>query len=232
MDSLNGSSQARDWHNRAWNGMLSLRRTVGRSHRSAINKYYDGVLTYSIGMAGSDDLKCARVVADHLGSKHTEIVLSADEFWDAIPEVIEAIESYDTTTVRASVGNYLVGKYISENSEAKVVFNGDGSDELTGGYLYMLAAPDSLEFNAECRRLLKDIHAFDVLRSDKSISSHGLEPRTPFLDKSFVATYLNTPLSLRNPRHFSDSSPRSSFAQHQAKVDLAFFRKCCEQGIQ
>lgn len=171
-----------------------------------VSKYYDGQLeTYSIGMKGSDDLKCARIVANHLGSNHTEIVLSEDEFWDAIPEVIEAIESYDTTTVRASVGNYLLGKYISENSDAKVVFNGDGSDELTGGYLYMLAAPDSLEFNAECRRLLKDIHAFDVLRSDKCISSHGLEPRTPFLDKSFVATYLNTPLSLRNPRHFHGS---------------------------
>ena len=69
----------------------------------------------------------------------------------------------------------------------------------------MLKAPDSLEFNAECRRLLNDIHAFDVLRSDKCISSHGLEPRTPFLDKSFVATYLNTPLSLRNPRHMARS---------------------------
>lgn len=171
-----------------------------------VSKYYDGQLeTYSIGMEGSDDLKCARIVANHLGSNHTEIVLSEDEFWDAIPEVIEAIESYDTTTVRASVGNYLLGKYISKHSNAKVVFNGDGSDELTGGYLYMLAAPDSLEFNAECRRLLKDIHAFDVLRSDKCISSHGLEPRTPFLDKSFVATYLNTPLSLRNPRHFPGS---------------------------
>ena len=120
-----------------------------------VSKYYDGHLeTYSIGMKGSDDLRYAKLVATHIGSKHTEIVLSEDEFWDAIPEVIEAIESYDTTTVRASVGNYLVGKHISENSDAKVVFNGDGSDELTGGYLYMLAAPNSLEFNAECRRLL------------------------------------------------------------------------------
>lgn len=167
-----------------------------------VHKYYDKPLeTYSIGMSGSDDLKYAKIVAEHLGTNHTEIVLTPEQFWDAIPEVIEAIESYDTTTVRASVGNYLIGKYISENSEAKVIFNGDGSDELTGGYLYFLKAPDSFEFDNECRRLLKDIHCFDVLRSDKSISSNGLEPRTPFLDKTLVQIYLNLPVSLRNPRY-------------------------------
>ena len=167
-----------------------------------VNRYYNKQLeTYSIGMEGSDDLLNARKVADHLGTKHTEIVLTPDEFWDAIPEVIKAIESYDTTTVRASVGNYLIGKYIAQHSDAKVIFNGDGSDEVAGGYLYFLKAPNSYEFDKECRRLLKDIHTFDVLRSDKSISSNGLEPRTPFLDKSFVEMYLNVPLELRDPRY-------------------------------
>ena len=147
--------------------------------------------TFSIGLADSEDLKYARIVAAHLKTKHTEIVLTESDFLSAIPEVIRTIESYDTTTVRASIGNYLLGKYISENSDAKVIFNGDGSDELCGGYLYMHAAPDVLEFDKECRRLLKDIHAFDVLRSDKCISSHGLEPRTPFLDRSWVQYYLS-----------------------------------------
>jgi len=166
-----------------------------------VNKHYAGELeTYSIGMAGSPDLEFAKVVAKHLGTKHTEVLLSEDDFWNAIPEVIYAIESYDTTSVRASVGNYLIGKYITENSDAKVIFNGDGSDELTGGYLYFLKTPDSIEFDKECKRLLRNIHAFDVLRSDKCISSHGLEPRTPFLDKTFVQKYLSLPATLRNPR--------------------------------
>ena len=90
------------------------------------------------------------------------------------------IESYDTTTVRASVGNYLVAKYIAKNSEAKVIFNGDGSDELMGGYLYMNKAPNHLEFDKECKRLLSDIYLYDVLRSDRSISTNGLEPRNTF----------------------------------------------------
>jgi asparagine synthase (glutamine-hydrolysing) len=154
--------------------------------------------TYSIGLAGSEDLHYARVVADYLGTKHCEIVLTEEDFLSAIPDVIYAIESYDTTSVRASIGNWLLGKYISKNSNAKVIFNGDGSDELCGGYLYMHKAPDSLEFDCESRRLLKDIYLFDVLRSDKSISSHGLEPRTPFLDRNWVQYYLSIPAHRRN----------------------------------
>ena len=149
------------------------------------------VETYSIGLADSPDLKCARMVADHLGTKHTEVILEERDFCEAIPRVIEAIESYDTTTVRASIGNFLLGEYIAAHSEAKVIFNGDGSDELTGGYLYMKYAPNAIEFDRECRRLLTDIHKFDVLRSDKSISSHGLEPRTPFLDREWTQFYLS-----------------------------------------
>jgi asparagine synthase (glutamine-hydrolysing) len=99
--------------------------------------------------------------------------------------------------VRASIGNYLIAKYISENSEAKVIFNGDGADELCGGYLYMSKCPDCIEFDRETRRLLRDIHLFDVLRSDKSISSNGLEPRTPFLDKTFTNFYLSIPQKIR-----------------------------------
>jgi asparagine synthase (glutamine-hydrolysing) len=165
-----------------------------------VSKYYDKQLeTYSIGMKGSEDLKYAKLVADHINSKHHEIVLTEDDFFNSISEVIYNIESYDTTTVRASVGNYLISKYISENSDAKVIFNGDGSDELTGGYIYFLAVDSDIEFDKECKRLLRDIHNFDVLRSDKSISSCGLEPRTAFLDRDFVNYYLSIPLCLRNP---------------------------------
>ena len=146
-------------------------------------------------------MKYARIVAEYLDTDHTEIIVTEQEMFDAIPEVIHAIESYDTTTVRASIGNYLLGKYIAKHSKAKVIFNGDGSDELLGGYLYMNKCPDDIEFDCESRRLLKDIHLFDVLRSDKSISSNGLEPRTPFLDRSFVNFVLSIPPYFRNHKH-------------------------------
>ena len=164
-----------------------------------VAKYYgaENLETYSIGMPGSEDAKYAKKVAEHLGTKHTEIVLSENDFFEAIPDVIRTIESYDTTTIRASTGNYLVSKYISENSNAKVIFNGDGSDEVCGGYMYFHKAPNAETFDQECHNLLDNIYTFDVLRSDKSISSNGLEPRTPFLDKEFVDMYLSIPVKYR-----------------------------------
>jgi asparagine synthase (glutamine-hydrolysing) len=181
--------------------------------------------TYSIGLIGSDDLLNARVVAKYLNTNHTEIIITEKDICDIIPEVIYNIESYDTTTIRASICNYLLGQYIKKNSEAKVIFNGDGSDELCGGYLYMDYCPDPIEFDKETRRLLNDIHKYDVLRSDKCISSHGLEPRTPFLDKAFVDFYLSIPCELRFNYHkriekyllreaFSNSQFVNSFKQN------------------
>lgn len=149
-------------------------------------KYNTKVKTFSIGMKGSPDLKYAKMVADHIDSEHYNIEISEETFLNAIEETIYAIESYDITTVRASVGNYLVSKYIKENTDCVVVFNGDYSDEVMGGYIYMNLCEDEKEFNKETYRLVNDITYFDSLRSDRSISNNGLEARVPFADKQFV----------------------------------------------
>ena len=155
--------------------------------------------TFSIGMPGSTDLVYAQQVAEHIGSVHHEILVKPEDFLQAIPKVIHDIESYDITSVRASVGNWLVGKFIKENTDIKVVFNGDGSDEIGGGYLYFYKAPSDEEFEAESERLLREICYFDVLRSDRSMAAHGLEARTPFLDKSVVHTWRSIATELRRP---------------------------------
>ena len=163
-----------------------------------VKKIHKGDLhTWSIGFKGSEDLMYAQQVADHIGSIHHSIEVEEQEFLDAIPEVIYNIESYDTTTVRASVGNWLICKKIKEQSKAKVIFNGDGADEVMGGYLYFHKCPNELAFDQECRRLVSNIHTFDVQRSDRSISSNGLEPRTPFLDRGFVQAYFSLPAKVR-----------------------------------
>jgi asparagine synthase (glutamine-hydrolysing) len=170
--------------------------------------------TYSIGLEGAEDLKYATIMANFLGTKHTNIIVTEDDFFNAIPEVIYNLESYDTTSVRATVGNYLVCKEISKRSDAKVVFNGDGSDEVTGGYLYMKKCPDAKEFDKECRRLVQDIHLFDALRSDRGPSSNGLEARTPFLDPEFVDWYLTIQPEIRFTPHCEKLLLRKAFESY------------------
>ena len=101
-------------------------------------------------------------MAKYLGSIHKEFIVSEEQMLSVIPKVVKTIESYDTTSVRASVGNYLIGKYISENSDCKVIFNGDGADEVAGGYLYFRAAPSDEEYDKETSFVLKEL-GFQVI---------------------------------------------------------------------
>lgn len=164
------------------------------------------VKTFSIGMRGSEDLRYARNVADFIDSDHTEVIVTSDEMFAAIPEVVKAVETYDTTTIRASVGNYLVCKHIKENCSAKVVFNGDGADEVMGGYLYFQAVKDYGTHENERLRLLDEIYHYDVLRSDKSIAGNGLEARTPYLDPAFISAYFAAA-----SHHYSDVGRMPAF---------------------
>ncbi len=184
--------------------------------------------TFSIGMPGSTDLAYAQKVAAWIGSEHHEILTTADEMFANIPKVIYDIESYDTTTVRASVGNWMVAKAIAAKTACKVVFNGDGSDEVFGSYLYFFRAPSEDAFERESERLLAEISKYDVLRSDRTISSHGLEARTPFLDKQFVAVARSLPTALRQPvlgKTVEKQALREAFAETGLLPNDVLWRK-------
>ena len=149
--------------------------------------------TYSIGLEGSTDLAWARKVADYLGTNHHEICLTEKQFLNAIEDTIYQIESYDTTSVRASVPNYLVSKYIFNNSDDCVIYCGDMSDEIFGSYRGFMKAQSEEDFCAENVRMVRDVCYFDLMRSDKSISGAGLEARVPFADKKFLQYVMSIP---------------------------------------
>jgi asparagine synthase (glutamine-hydrolysing) len=157
------------------------------------------VRTYSIGMKGSIDLFYARKVAEYLGTDHHEVIFTPEEGFAVIPEVIKTLASYDITTIRASVGMYLVSKYISQQSKDKVIFSGEGSDEIFQGYLYFHKAPSPEAGEQESLRLIEELHLYDVLRADRCISSNGLEPRVPFLDRKVVDLAMALPTNAKCP---------------------------------
>lgn len=157
------------------------------------------IQTFSIGMEDSPDVVAARKVAKHLDTDHHEVSFTPQEGIDAIKDVIYHNESYDITTTRASVGMYLLAKYISENTENIIIFSGEGADELAQGYIYFHKAPSAEAADAESRRLLGDLYMYDNLRADRTTSAHGLELRVPFLDHQFTSYILSLPADVRVP---------------------------------
>jgi len=156
--------------------------------------------TFSIGFdENAPDIQFAQKVVEHLDTDHTRVVIDIETAISEVPEVIKALETYDTTTIRASTPQYLLAKHISINTPIKVILNGDGSDEVSMGYLYNYYAPDDASAHADSLRLLKEIHCFDGLRVDRTLGAHGLEARLPFLDIDYVETYLNVPVDFRRP---------------------------------
>ena len=142
--------------------------------------------SFSVGMSpDTPDIMAAREVAGFIGTQHHEVFFNLEDGLELLNKIVWHLESYDVTTIRASVPMYFLSKYITSKG-IKMVLSGEGADEIFGGYLYFHHAPSSEEFHRECIRRVKLLSTADLLRADKSTMANGLEVRVPFLDKAFL----------------------------------------------
>ncbi len=152
----------------------------------AARKSSTPIKTFAIGMSeDAIDLKYAKQVADFIGSDHSEILMTPDEVLSSLETVIELLGTFDITTIRASMGMYLICKAIHEQTDIRVLLTGEISDELFG-YKYTDFAPDAEAFQKEAEKRIRELHMYDVLRADRCISFNSLEARVPFGDLDFV----------------------------------------------
>ena len=152
----------------------------------AARKSRTPIRTFAIGMSeDAIDLKYAKQVADYIGSQHTEVIMTRQQVLDSLEEVIHLLGTFDITTIRASMGMYLLCKWIHENTDIRVLLTGEISDELFG-YKYTDFAPSAEAFQQESEKRIRELHMYDVLRADRCISVNSLEARVPFGDLDFV----------------------------------------------
>ena len=144
------------------------------------------IKTFAVGIEdGPIDTKYARIVADYLKTDHTEVLFTKQQIFDCLSTLIYSTETWDITTIRASMGMYLLCEYIAKNTEVKVLLTGEIADEIFG-YKYTDFAPGADAFQKEAEKRLRELYMYDVLRADRCISVHGLEARVPFGDLDFV----------------------------------------------
>lgn len=149
---------------------------------------------FTIGLEDSVDVLASKEVIEYIGmpkDQHHIVNFTIEEGISAIRDVIHSLETYDVTTIRASVPQYLLSKYIRENTNIRVLLSGEGADELFSGYIYSRCAPSPIELRKDCVSLLTELTYFDNLRTDRTTAAWGLEVRAPFLDKYLVRLILN-----------------------------------------
>lgn len=172
------------------------------------------IRTFAIGMdKDAIDLKYARQVADFIGADHTEVFMTRQQVLDSLETVIRALGTYDITTIRASMGMYLVCKAIHERTDIRVLLTGEISDELFG-YKYTDFAPSAQAFQEEAQKRIRELHMYDVLRADRCISVNSLEARVPFGDLAFVQYVMSIDPAMKlNTYHMGKYLLRHAFEQ-------------------
>lgn len=134
--------------------------------------------------------------------QHHIIELDFEDGLNEIDDVIYYVETYDITTVRASVLQKLISKHISKNyPHIRVILCGDNADECMGGYLYNHSAKNIQEFQEDRVKRVNEVHMYDGRRADRCMSAHSIEIRLPYADVQFVDYVMNLPSKYFIPKN-------------------------------
>ena len=146
------------------------------------------VTAYTIGLPDSPDVNFARQFARALGINHEMKTLSAERIEQYIPKVIEAIEDSDFVQVETGIGIYAAID-IAIQDDVRLIFSGQGPDELWGGYKWYPKVLGKDGRQELCCRMCDDFARADIEtldRENKIAMAHGVELLFPYLDTNVV----------------------------------------------
>ncbi len=166
----------------AWLASKAYRDKFGKDER---------LQTFALGVGESEDITCARLMADYIRSNHHELIVDLDQILAVLPEVIWSLESFDPSLVRSSVSNYLISKYASEQG-MEVLLSGEGGDEVFCGYLYLknFSADELFAQQMECIGFL---HNNASLRLDRMNLCNSVRVVTPLISGELLKYAMGIP---------------------------------------
>lgn len=157
------------------------------------------VIAYSVGLSDSEDIRTAQDFAQEIGLDHRIKVLSVAEVEEYIPKVIEAVEERDFVQVEAGIGVYAAIDTASQDG-MKVIFSGQGPDELWGGYTWYPQVLSQEGRQGLSQRMWDDLTRADIEtldRENKMVRAHGAEMIFPYLDLDVVKLALSVAPQLK-----------------------------------
>jgi asparagine synthase (glutamine-hydrolysing) len=141
--------------------------------------------TFSVLLPGSQEHEYLDFISRRLGAIHHEMFITAGKLWNAIPEVIYYLESYDRFLVRRAVINYFLAQLAA--IKTKVVFAPEGAEELFADSLYFNCLHDKALLQKKLRQIIHEFYHNNLQKLDRMTMAHGLEARVPFLDQEVVS---------------------------------------------
>jgi asparagine synthase (glutamine-hydrolysing) len=151
-----------------------------------------------IGSKDSTEFKYAESSADFLDLPIKLETFTSEEIESELNNVLYSVEEANPVKIGIATPLYFVAKKASENGN-KIIFSGNGSDELFGGYRRHLKRIIDDE-NSLREMLLKDVlssHKINYERDYKICSDLSLELRLPFTDFKIVNFGLSLPSNLK-----------------------------------
>ncbi|MCD4727397.1 MAG: hypothetical protein K8R46_07045 [Pirellulales bacterium] len=173
--------------------------------------------TFAMGVGESDDIHHARVMAEHIGSDHQELIVDLRQILDALPEVVYCLESFDPSLVRSSVSNYLISKFAAEEG-IEVLLSGEGGDEIFCGYTYLKDFPPE-QLTAKQIECLGYLHSNASLRLDRMNQCNSVRVVAPLISGELLDYALRIP-----PRY-------KQKPDGEGKIEKWIFRKAYESVL-
>jgi asparagine synthase (glutamine-hydrolysing) len=173
--------------------------------------------TFAIGVGESEDIRNARIMAEHIGSEHHELIVELEQVLAALPEVIYYLESFDPSLVRSSVSNFLISGYAKEHG-TELLLSGEGGDEVFCGYTYLKEFPREQLFikQMEC---LDFLHSNASLRLDRMNHSHSIRVVAPLISGELLTYMMSVPSEYKQK------------PTEDRKIEKWIFRKAFENSL-
>jgi len=157
------------------------------------------VIAYTAGVEDSSDIDFAERFACESDLEHKVRRLSREDINSYIPQVVRAVEERDMVQIEAGVGVY-AALDIAQQDGIRVIFSGQGPDELWGGYTWYPRVIAAEGYEGLQSRMLHDLERADIEtldRENKIAMAHGMEMVFPFVDTEIVKLALSTPPQLK-----------------------------------